>query len=246
MIRKSPHISLLISIIAQLIGFMCGFIVQELYGAPVTHIVLHSVVAALLARCLGVSLAWQLVNAALPFGVILSLQLDLPSLVWVGVCLLLLIYTPTFFTKVPFYPSARPVYDAVLEALPRNTSISFLDAGCGSAALLRFLARHRPESSFVGVEINPIVFIFAKLTSLSYRNVTVHFRSLWKIDLGSYDVVYTFLAPPFMPAIWKKAKDEMAKGTLLLSNSFEAPAKASAVREVGKGRQDALFIYKMR
>jgi hypothetical protein len=41
--------------------------------------------------------------------------------------------------------------------------------------------------------------------------------------LSDYDVVFAFLSPAAMPALWRKASAEMRPGTLLLSYEFSIP-----------------------
>jgi predicted O-methyltransferase YrrM len=44
-----------------------------------------------------------------------------------------------------------------------------------------------------------------------------------RLDFASYDVVFAYLSPAAMPALWQKANVEMRKGSLLLSYEFDIP-----------------------
>jgi hypothetical protein len=66
----------------------------------------------------------------------------------------------------------------------------------------------------------------------------------WKTNLAEFDVVYAFLSPVPMPALWEKACLEMRKGSVLVSNSFVIPnVKAKRVIEVGDRRKTRLYVY---
>jgi len=41
-----------------------------------------------------------------------------------------------------------------------------------------------------------------------------------KLDLSRHDVVYAFLSPVPMSALWEKVRREMRPGSLFISNSF--------------------------
>jgi hypothetical protein len=96
-----------------------------------------------------------------------------------------------------------------------------------------------------GVEASPLVWFIGWLRTRSCRaNCRFRLGSLWKTDLSGFQVVYVFLSPPPMPAIWGKATREMAPGAILLSHTFEVPGITPEKRISLPGRPDAcLFRY---
>ena len=242
---KKPYLALLYSIIAQAVALIIGLCLREL-GVPVLYyLIVHSVVAAFIARFFKLSLIWQIVNALLPLTVLAMLHGAPPVIVKVFILFLLALFIPTFYTKVPYYPSNNKVFKAVLESMPKDKQdFNFLDAGCGSGRLLCHLAKQFPESKFIGVELNPLVFLIAKIISLPRRNVTIKYQNLWKMDFSSFDIIYAFLAPPLMADIYKKVSDEMKEGTTFISNTFPAPVKETERIEIEGTRQTDLYIYR--
>ena len=240
---KSPLSSLIITIFCQMSGFIFGNLFLFLNLKYDLHIIVHILSAFFIARYLKLSLPWQILNLVLPMGIIFCLHNQIPNVFWIIFLIIFLIYSPTYFTKVPFYPSNEEVYEAVLNELP-NDKITFLDAGCGTASLLFYLAKRKKESSFSGIEINPLIFLYAKIRSIRYKNVKIRYQDLWKIDLSKYSILYTFLAPPFMPRVYKKAKNEMKKGSIFISNSFPAPIKATKEIELSDRKQSRVYVYK--
>jgi len=62
-----------------------------------------------------------------------------------------------------------------------------------------------------------------------------------------YDLVYAFLSPVPMAAVWKKAAAELRPGALLVSNSFPVPERApDLVIEVGDRRRTRLYGYRIQ
>ena len=45
------------------------------------------------------------------------------------------------------------------------------------------------------------------------------------LDFSQYDVVFAYLSPVAMPALWQKANAEMCPGSLLLSYEFPIAGK---------------------
>ena len=74
----------------------------------------------------------------------------------------------------------------------------------------------------------------------------MRYRSLWQVPLGDFDVVYCFLSPQPMPALWDKARREMAAGSWLISNSFAIPAVTPSRRlELDDWRSSQLLLWQM-
>ena len=138
-----------------------------------------------------------------------------------------LFYTNTLIERVPLYLSNATTWAAVGELLdsePGRTSgpPAFVDLGCGLGGLVAHVARTHPAWRVVGVETAPGPYLIAKARTAFLSNAQVRFQSLWNLDLANFDVAYAFLSPVPMKRLTDKAKAEMPKGGLLVSNSFWA------------------------
>ena len=158
---------------------------------------------------------------------------------------LLLVYGGGILTRVPLYNSGRAAWEALLALLPSGP-VALVDLGAGLGGPLAFLARERPDSSFRGVEASPLTCLAAWLRTLPRRgNCRIRWGSLWREDLSGYDVVYAFLSPAPMPALWAKAVREMKPGSLLVSNTFTVPGQEPQRRIPLPGRADACLLIWM-
>ncbi len=233
------------SLAAQAIGFAAALLAGNFISAPPAQILAHSIVAFACARAMRLSKPWQIFNLAVPLlGPALTV-FQIPSWIIVAAALaLLLVYIPTFWTRVPFYPTSLPMYEVILEQLPENEPFSFVDLGCGFGSLLVFLAKKRPLGRFAGVEISPLPFLVSKVRGFfSGGRIEIAFADFWKLDLRSYDYVYAFLAPPPMADLWEKCRGEMKKGGMLLINSFPVPALADREIHVEDARKTVLYVH---
>lgn len=240
--------ALVSSVLVQGVGLGASLIVAQGVTLPIwLSISIHAVVAGALALFLKLPRAWVGMNFFLWPSAILYHLSGLPSAALLLVSIVIgLIYFPTFWTKVPFYPTSSIMYQQVLAQLPSKQGIKFLDIGSGYGSLLFYLAQKRPDATFDGVEIAPVPVLVSRIRQLLHRSaVATKWTNFWSLSLSEYDVVYAFLAPDPMPALWDKARAEMKSGSVLLVNSFPVPHKEDLKIEVQDERNCVLYLYKM-
>lgn len=189
-------------------------------------IISQAVLTLLITRWLKLAWWWCVIQPLLPIAAALMLLLPLPpSLYLLLFCLLLVFYWSTYRTQVPYFPSTKNVWLAVDKLLPTDRPVSFVDIGSGLGGLVLFLARRYEAGKFLGVEIAPLPWL------LSYLRVTFNIgrqanksqflRANYEaLDFSEFDVVFAYLSPAAMSALWDKAKKEMRPGSLLISYEF--------------------------
>jgi SAM-dependent methyltransferase len=209
---------------------------------------LQAVGAAALGRHWSLGHYWMLFQIGLPIAI--AVQMGHAAAFWVYpslLAVLLLVFGGGITSRVPLYNSGFPAWVALAEYVAENENVSFIDLGAGLGGPLAHLARNRPRASLLGVEASPLVWLIGWLRTASYRPRCV-FRlgSIWKTDLHSADVVYAFLSPAPMPALWAKVRREMRPGSIFISHSFEVPGVAPSKRLPLPGRKGAaLLVYEI-
>lgn len=251
--NKSPKLlksPLPAATLTQLLGAVIAFSLvyvtyRPLLGMPLPMAALQGACAAFVAWKLDAPRWWLLIHLLFMPLVILCLALNLNPLWYLAAfVLMLLLFWRVDRSRVPLYLSNRQTAQAVLALLPPGPC-KMLDAGCGDGALLRHLARRRPDCEFFGIEHAPLTWLWAKLAGLPSANLHIRYGSLWQHDFAPYALVYTFLSPVPMTDLWRKACAEMAAASLLVSNSFNVPEQAVAqVLDVPDTRQTRLYCYK--
>ncbi|HEY1026324.1 MAG TPA: class I SAM-dependent methyltransferase [Pseudomonas sp.] len=210
---------------------------------------MQGVLAAGIGWRLGLSRWWLWINLAFLPALLLAQRAELPAwLFLLGFVLLLLVNWNSLREQVPLYLSGRKAQQRLRQCLSeREPPLRFVDLGCGTAGTLLQLAGQFPRAQFVGVETAPLLFVLAWLRCLLQENCAIRYRSLWRVDLADFDVVYCFLSPVPMPRLWAKAQAEMRPGSWLISNTFEIPgAPADRSLELNEGRQTELFLWEMK
>jgi hypothetical protein len=204
--------------------------------------------AAFLAYLWGLNRWWLIFQVALPFALVWQLGHPVPAWIYPLALLgLVLVFGGGLLTRVPLYNSSHAAWKALLDRLPLTEGLKVADLGAGLGGPLSYLARQRPDAHFVGVEASPVVWLLAWLRTWSLRSrCRIRFGSLWKLPLGEFHVVYAFLSPAPMPALWKKTLLEMAPGTLLISNTFQIPGVIPETEIRLPDRPDArLLVYRI-
>ena len=165
---------------------------------------------------------WRIIQLLFPITLLMTQSLALPPLIYlVAFVFLLALYWSTFRTQVPFYPSGPRAWDEVARLLPHEKALNVIDIGSGLGGLVLNLARRRPESSFSGIELAPLPWLVSCVRARLSRSGARFIRGDYeRLDFGAYDVVFAYLSPAAMSALWRKASAEMQVGSMLLSYEF--------------------------
>jgi precorrin-6B methylase 2 len=210
---------------------------------------LHGLAAALLGRRLGLAKWWTPIQMALPIAVAAVLGWQVPGWVFLAVFVgLVLVFWNSARGGVPLYLTNTATKAALADLLPPENNFRFADLGCGLGGPALNLSRVRPDGHFTGIESAPALFLAASLRRRlsGTTNADIVFGDFWLRNLGEFDVVYCFLSPVPMPALFEKACLEMKPGSLLISNSFDVPAKpADVIVEVDDARNTKLHLWRM-
>lgn len=204
--------------------------------------------AAASARAFRLAPWWMPIQFVFPVALVILTAVQLPSSVYlVAFLLLLLLYWSTFRTQVPFYPSTAVTWHAVAELLPKGQSLRIVDIGSGFGGLVMYLARRRPESEVVGIELAPLPWLCSFLRGRLSGSVGRFVRRDYnEASLGDFDVVFAYLSPAAMPALWRKATAEMREEALLLSYEFVIPDVEPDIVIYPSQRGPALYGWRMR
>lgn len=232
---------LIVTTLIATLAFFTGFRLPFLLW-----IAIQGMFAACFSRLQGLESWWLLIQFGFPFAVLAGWQLHLPPGVYLTAFLFCLaLYWSTFRTRVPFYPSGPVVWRMVAGLLPSGP-IRFADAGSGFGGLLLYLARQRADSKFIGIELAPLPWVASRLRGMAENSPCTFLRGDYtQIHFGDFDVVFVYLSPAAMPALWIKARNEMRPGSLLLSYEFAIPAAESQIANIATPAGAILYACNM-
>ncbi len=188
-------------------------------------IIAEAGLAALIAWLRRMDWWWWCIQLLFPLGVVVFLSFRIPpSYFLIAFFFLLLLFWPTYKSRVPYYPSRSSLLPFVRDLLPVGRSAEFIDIGSGLGGLVLSLAKARGDCHFTGVEIAPLPWGISYLRSKFTRSKALFLlQNYLGLNLHAYDFVFAYLSTAAMPALWQKAKSEMRPGTMLLSYEFAIP-----------------------
>lgn len=204
----------------------------------------QGLLAAALSRWRKLAPWWMAIQLLFPLALLAGVGLRLPPWLFLaGFLILLFVYWSTFRTQVPYYPSGKRAWDAVAGLLPPDRPVYLVDIGSGLGGLVLELARRRPESTFAGIELAPLPWLVSWVRARLAVGANARFvrGDYEQLDFGDCDVLFAYLSPAAMGALWRKACAEMRPGALLLSYEFGIAGQAPDLTVVPAGRGPALY-----
>jgi hypothetical protein len=194
-----------------------------LYGAALAQ----GAFAATITYFWGLASWWRLIQLVFPVALLGADAMRLPpAALFCVFFFMLLLFWSTFRTQVPFYPSGRRVWQAVSDLLPPDRPVRLIDIGSGLGGLVLSVGRRRPNAALTGIELAPLPWLLsvlrARLTGSAARFVRGDYE---RLNFAEFDVVFAYLSPAAMAALWRKAKREMRPSTMLISYEFDIPGR---------------------
>ncbi len=236
--------------IGAAIAFAAAFATSAGAGVAVplfAVLAVSGVIAAWLGNKMRLARWWIPVQMNLaPAAALVSLAAVPPWLFLAAFILLGLVYWNSARGRVPLYLTNRTTFDAISRLIPAAPGARFLDVGHGIGGILIYLAARRAEVQLTGIESAPLPFLLSWLRARLQKcpNLSLRYGDFWKLDFGDYDIIYGFLSPEPMPALYEKVRREMKPGTQFISNSFTVPGHAPDETIVlGDRRRTKLHVW---
>lgn len=142
----------------------------------------------------------------------------------IALILFIVYFGVTFFTGAPFAPSTPKKIKIMMSYISQNDIKKAADLGSGDGRIIIALAKQGIEAH--GYEINPFMVWWSriKIKKLGLEDKAfIHRKSIWDVDYSEFDCVVVFGILYMMDKLEKKLKNDLNKGTIVISNFFELP-----------------------
>lgn len=247
---KTPIIG---ALLAQVVAMPLVAVATALLSASVERtmliigaVLLQGLLAALICRLIGLAAWWLVIAFVFPLALAGALLAgNLPA--WpfgVAFLVLALVFSNTARGRVPLYLTNSATAAVLKDLMTERKATRFLDLGCGLGGVVRALDGEGRQAR--GIENAPAVFFAARLLSRLSRAGAIRRGDLWRADVAQEDVVYAFLSPEPMAALWQKLSAEMKPGSLFISNSFAVPDREpDETWTLSDRRKTVLYLYAM-
>ncbi|HEX8964866.1 MAG TPA: 50S ribosomal protein L11 methyltransferase [Patescibacteria group bacterium] len=178
----------------------------------------------------------------------LSFSLDLILLVIIFFLLYLLsMVWPPDSPWAPWWQMPQEVIDAMYKKLKIKKNDIVYDLGCGTGKAI-IAAANGYGATAVGIEIDPLRFLLAKINVLIARSqAKVIKKNFFQIDLGGASIIIMYLIPNALKRLAPKLSKELQKGTKIVSFVYPLPEKEyrKFVELVVYEKQYRLYVYKV-
>lgn len=212
-----------------------------------TIVLLQAGFAAYFSHLAGMASWWRWIHLCFPMAVWLMSSWQIPNTFYlVGFIVTLSLYWTTFRTQVPFFPSRPVIWQQVAAIIPQDKPIRMIDIGSGLGDMSMHIARIRPDCVIEGIEIAPLPWLVSVVRAKLKRSAAVFKLGDYReLDFASYDVIFAYLSPAAMPALWEKSKAEMKSESLLISYEFEIQGISPTQVLTNGEREEKLYVWKL-
>lgn len=156
----------------------------------------------------------------------------------------LLIFSAAFMlgglSMAPWVPLRKRDINRVLKLADLKPGQTFYELGSGDGRMLRAI----PDNiKAIGLEINPLLFLYSKLRS---PKKIIKLKSLYQEDLSSADVVFVFGMPDKLA---KKLKDKLTRelkpGTKVISYTFAFKDWQPIIQDKPNEKEVSIYLYEI-
>ncbi len=210
-------------------------------------VLMQALLATVVCRWVGMASWWQWIHFGFPIALWSMSMWQVPGEIYLtGFLVSLGLFWTTFRTQVPFYPSRPAIWHKVAELMPQNRPVRMIDIGSGLGDLAMHIANARPDSRIEGIEIAPLPWLVSNIRALIRNSRAVFLRgNYYDLDFGQYDIVFAYLSPAAMPALWQKVCQEMRPGSLLVSYEFDIPGTTPHYIVGATADANRIYVWKL-
>lgn len=173
---------------------------------------------------------WLRIHFTFPIALYITFLFNLNNAIFLtGFIVSVLLYWTVFKTQVPFYPSRPAVWRTVDQFIQHQfrklqQPINIIEIGSGLGDFSMYLDNRSHLYQVKGIEVAPLPWLISYCRAqLKKSNVCFTLGNYDNIDFAEHHVVFAYLSPAAMPALWEKASREMRAGSLLISLEFDIP-----------------------
>ncbi|MGH7157667.1 MAG: SAM-dependent methyltransferase [Candidatus Saccharimonadales bacterium] len=161
------------------------------------------------------------------------------SLLWLAFVAVVLAFGFVLLFGPPYLPTRKKHIQAALDLLALEPGQTMLELGCGDGRVL--LAAAQRGWRVVGIELNPLLVLVARLATWRYRNqVRILWGDYFRVRWPEAQGIFTFMIPRQMAKLDGHIRAHVLRPVRLVSFAFAIPGKKSA------RQRDGVFLYDYR
>lgn len=151
------------------------------------------------------------------------------------------------FKGAPYVPTSKKQLAVILDEIELKNGKVLIELGSGDGRLVRFAAKKYGIKG-IGIDINPLLVWWSKILSKrdgTGKNVTFLKKNVFDYPLNEADYLYIFLMPELIVKLLPKFKDELKKGTIIISHGFKIVEYTNKLFHTHHEPTFSTFYYRM-
>ncbi len=210
-------------------------------------VLMQALLAAAFSNFAGMASWWRWIHLCFPIAIWGMSNWHVPNEFYLaGFVVSLSLFWTTFRSQVPFFPSRPAVWKQVVKLMPMDKSLRLIDIGSGLGDMPMYVAKMRPECHIEGIEIAPLPWLVSFVRGKIRRSSAIFKLGDYRtLDFSGYDMIFAYLSPAAMLALWEKANQEMKSGSFLISLEFEIPGANPSMRIAGSEHSPMIYVWRL-
>jgi len=149
---------------------------------------------------------------------------------------------------VPFIPADIRGLNLLMKYVTFNDNSIVYDVGSGWGTAIFYFAKRFATVKFIGVEINPILHLFAILREklLRYKNTSFCLRDAALCNYKNADIIFVFMLPIFLQKVLLPILEkDLKKGAIIISYVFPIKSSKFTIEKMklpNRGWKNKLYI----
>ncbi len=146
---------------------------------------------------------------------------------------------------IVWVPTRKEDLSRVFELANLKPDEKFIDLGCGTGTVPRFIAE-RSDAIIHGIELAIPLYLWSWLRGLfgKRRNLSYFWGSLFTISLAEYDVIYVFGIPDKLKTrLRPKLERELKPGARVISYAFAINGWDPSEISKPSARKTSIYLY---
>ena len=122
----------------------------------------------------------------------------------------------------------------------------FIELGCGDGRVVKHAVQNYKVTG-IGVDINPFLIWFCKISSRIQRiqNIKFYSKDVLAVDISQADIIYIFLFPSLVKKLQDKILHKSKKNAVIISHGFKIAYLSKFLIDTRKGKKFATYYYRI-
>ena len=176
---------------------------------------------------------------------IIFLLTELLILMTVSFYLISLSYS--WLKGAPYVSTDSKEIAEILKKIRMTKNQIFLELGCGDGRVVKH-AVSEYQVKGIGIDINPFLIWFCKLSSRmqGIKNINFYSKNVLDVDICRADIIYIFLFPALVKKLQDKILHRSKKNVIIISRGFKILYLSKFLYSKLEGKKFNTYYYLLR